>query len=68
MCLGSLLQPVLGLSHTVISPVLDTTSAPGATGFMDRSACIQYVPVDGECRAQLLQVHHHLSNKLLCEG
>lgn len=52
----------LGLSHTVISPVLDTTSALGVTGFMDMSACILYVPVDKEYRAQLLQVHHHPSS------
>lgn len=62
MCLGSLLEPVLGLSHMVISLVLDTTSALGVTGFMDMSVCILYVPVDKECRAQLLQVHHHPSN------
>lgn len=52
----------LGLSHTVISPVLDTLSALGVTGFMDMSACILYVPMDKEYRAHLLQVHHHPSS------
>lgn len=62
MCLGSLLQPLLGLSRTVISPVSDTTSVLGVTGFMDVSACILCVPMDEEYKAQLLQAHHHLSN------
>lgn len=60
LCVSGVPSAVLGLSHTVLSPVLDANSAPGVTGLMGTSSCILYVPMDQEYRAQLLQVHYHL--------